>query len=119
MLTPPLQTALRAIMEREERVAITRTNGVTTQVLKGYVVHVPDHGEWFTMAFRSVGLQFHGMRHVSCHYGNRITEVRSLRGKRRKSGMHYPLYYLELEHEQTSDGMLDVTATLKTLLHAA
>lgn len=48
-----------------------------------------------------------------------VKEIRAAKGKRRKAGMYYEVYYKELPYVPTADGTLDMSATLKQLFASA
>jgi len=48
-----------------------------------------------------------------------VKEIRATKGKRRKAGMYYEVYYRELPYVPTADGTLDMSATLKQLFASA
>jgi hypothetical protein len=106
-----LHTTLTRLCETKERVQV-RTRNKFGQITKytGYIERVKD--DVFQVCHNS-----------KTYYGNTvflkfetIEEIRATKGKRRKTGMYYEVFYEENTFAMSTDGFLDMTATLRQLL---
>lgn len=109
-----LQDVLRGLRERDIRVSITYVSRYGTEYTRsGYI--------------GSVSSDYIGIRSRANTYNSFyldvdrdvVKEIRAAKGKRRKAGMYYEVYYRELPYVPTADGTLDMSATLKQLFASA
>jgi hypothetical protein len=108
-------TLLRLHADRIRVVVIyqSRYGGVHTRT--GYIRMGEDQCH-FKIRSRS---NAHSSWYMNPEYDVVIKEIRAAKGRRRKSGMYYDVYYQELPYVPTGDGTLDITATLRGLLAVA
>ena len=106
-----LHTTLTRLSAEKERVQV-RTRNKFGQINKytGYIERVKE--DVFQVCHNS-----------KTYYGNSVflkfetvEEIRATKGKRRKAGMYYEVFYEENTFALAADGALDMTATLRQLL---
>lgn len=113
-MNPVLNDVLLRLRENNTRVSVTYVSQYGNEYTRsGYIGAMSDD----YIGIRPRVNTYHAYYvNPSCEV---VKEIRAAKGKRRKAGMYYEVYYRELPYVPTADGTLDMSATLKQLFASA